>query len=78
MSAQSLESQILHYLPELELDQKKSLLSVIKSFIRLKENQPVRRLTIEEYNKELDAAEARIEAGHFTTLEDVMKEAEKW
>jgi len=36
------------------------------------------RFTIEEYNRELDAAEARMDAGFFTTHEDVLKESESW
>ncbi|MCF8448877.1 MAG: hypothetical protein K9G49_03305 [Taibaiella sp.] len=77
MPAQTIDNQILHSLPLLEMDQKKSLLSVIRSFLKNKETTPT-RLTIEEYNKELEEAEARMDAGHFTTLEDAMKQAESW
>lgn len=77
MPAQTIDSQILHSLPLLEHDQKKSLLSVIRSFLKNKEVTHT-RLTIEEYNKELEEAEARMDAGHFSTLEDAMKQAESW
>lgn len=77
MPAQTIDSQILRYLPLLESDQKKSILTVIKSFLKSKEDVP-KRLTIEEYNKELDEAEARMDAGEFYTMEEVEEMAKKW
>jgi len=77
MPAQSLDNQILHYLPLLEQDQKKSILTVIKSFLKSKEAVP-QRSTIEQYNKELEEAEARMDAGKFTSQEDAEKLAQSW
>jgi hypothetical protein len=37
-----------------------------------------RKLTIEQYNKEIDESEARYDAGEFTPLEDVIRQAESW
>ncbi len=82
MATMSLDKQIENYLPFLGKEEKRSLLSVIKSFMKLKEAdipQPHgQRLTIEQYNKELEDAEARIDAGFFTSHEDVLKESESW
>jgi hypothetical protein len=79
MNAVSLDREIKQYLPLLEITQKQSLLSQIKSFLKIKD-EPI--LTKEEsllqYNKELEEAEARIDAGHFTTIEEAMKQAESW
>jgi hypothetical protein len=36
------------------------------------------RVSIEQYNKEIEAAEKRIKKGKFTKHEDLMREAEKW
>ncbi len=36
------------------------------------------RITIEQYNRELDEANARIASGKFTTQEDLEKEASQW
>jgi hypothetical protein len=36
------------------------------------------RISIEQYNKELDEANARIESGEFITQEDLEKEASQW
>ena len=79
MPVMSLDNQIKKCLPLLGSDEKQSLLSVIKSFLSLKEEVKVsQRLTIEEYNKELEEAEARYDAGEFTSLEEVIKQAESW
>jgi hypothetical protein len=62
---------------ELQLVEDPSLLQAIKAvlYYGLK-NQG--RISIEQYNKELDEANARIEAGEFITLEDLEKEASQW
>jgi len=76
MATKSLDNQILQYLPLLEKDEKQSILSVIRSFLKGKEKP--QRLTIEQYNKELEEAEARIDAGFYTTQEELEKESETW
>ena len=77
-----LDNQIKQYLPLLGNEEKQSLLSIMKSFPKLKEaDTPYPRgprPTIEQYNKELEEAEARIDAGFFTSHEDVLKESESW
>jgi len=78
MSTKSLDSQLQEYWPSLGKEEKQSILSVIKSFLKLKEISFPQRLSIEQYNKELEEAEARYDAGHFTSLEDAIKEAESW
>ena len=76
MAARSLDNQLQQYWPLLEKEEKQSILTFIKSFIKIKDAP--QRLTIEQYNKELDEAEARMDAGHFTSHEDVLKESESW
>jgi hypothetical protein len=39
---------------------------------------PPQRLTIDQYNEEAEKAEARIDAGFYTSHEDVINEAELW
>jgi hypothetical protein len=73
----SLDKEIKHYLPFLENEEKQSILGVIKSFMKLKES-PGQRISIEQYNKEIDEAEKRYDAGFFTSHEDVLKESESW
>ncbi len=77
MTNAALDNQLHQYWPLLAKEEKQTVLAFIKSIIRQKQNPP-QRLTFEEYNKELEEAEARIDAGFFTTLEDVIKESESW
>ncbi|MFM9841138.1 MAG: hypothetical protein ACKVOQ_22925 [Cyclobacteriaceae bacterium] len=62
---------------ELQLVEDPSLLQAIKAvlYYGLKNEG---RISVEQYNKELDEANARIEAGEFITQEDLEKEASKW
>ena len=53
--------------------QKESLLGVIKSFV-----VPRERISVEQYNKEIDEAIARIEAGEFFTHEEVIRMSTAW
>jgi hypothetical protein len=77
MPALSLDNQILQSLPLLEKDQKKSILTVIKSFLKSKEDV-ADRISIEQYNKEMNEAESQMEAGEFYTIEEVKELAKKW
>ena len=45
--------------------------------ILLEEEQP-KRVSIEQYNKELDEAEADIEAGNYYTTDEARKIASQW
>ncbi len=76
MSATSLDSQLQRLWPLLEQDEKKSILTFVRSFVERKEGQ--QRLTIEQYNEELEAAGKRIDAGQFTSIEDALLQSEKW
>ena len=79
MATMSLDNEIKKYLPLLGSEEKQSILSVIKSFLKLKDtSQSSERITIEQYNKELDEAEARMDAGEFYTQEEAEKIAGSW
>ncbi len=77
MTTAVLDTEIQKYLPLLGSEEKRSLLSVIKSFLNLK-NEGADLIDTEQYNKEIDAAMARIDNGEFTTHEDLEKEMETW
>jgi hypothetical protein len=73
MAAPSIDSEFSRYWSLLTPVQKESLLSVIRSFVI-----PRERITLEDYNKEIDEAIARVEAGEFYTQEEVEKMAKDW
>ena len=74
--AQVIDKQITDFLPLLGVEEKKTILDVIKSYVRIKE-QP-ERVSIEQYNKEIDEAMARIDAGEFHTQEEVKAMMKDW
>ena len=73
MATRSLDNQLQKYWALLEIEQKQSILNLIKSFS--KRNNVPKKLSkdelITQYNKELDEAEARVKAGEFYTQEEV-------
>ena len=79
MTAKSIDAQIVHSLPLLGKDEKSSLLKVIQSFLKLKDNPTVAKelpFDIDEYNREID--EAEMERGEFYTHEEMKAEFAKW
>ena len=70
MDLQAQKLQLIEWLATL---QDKSL---IKELVQWKEDH--QRVSVEQYNKELEEANARIEAGDFVSHEDVVKESESW
>lgn len=73
MGAAPLEKERLQYWPGLTVTQQETVLGVIKSMIH-----PQLGVSVEQYNKEMDEAMARVEAGHFSTQEEVRKMAKDW
>lgn len=73
MATPLLDSELGKYWPLLTTVQKESLLSVIKSIVT-----PEERISIAQYNIEIDEAIARVDAGEFYTQEEVEKMAKKW
>jgi len=63
----SVERQLSSYIHQLNAAQKKSLLGFIKTIFPGEEEGAI---TIEQYNKELDEAEAEIARGEFYTHEE--------
>ncbi len=75
--AQALDNEIQKYLPLLGDSEKKSLLSVIKSFLNLR-NEVSGTISIADYNKELEAAEAEFEKGDYISHEEMIKKIKQW
>jgi len=70
-----LDKELTGYISRLSNPQKKSLLAVIKSFLQ-KENHTA--IDLIQYNKEIDAAMARMDSGSFVSQEDLEIEAAEW
>jgi predicted transcriptional regulator len=74
--AQVLDKELHKYWELLDTPQKKSIISMIKSFLHPSEKDS--HITIEQYNIEIDEAMSRIDKGEFISHEDVIKEMDKW
>lgn len=70
-----LDKELHAYIDILDTDQKKSLLNVIKTFLN---PSKVDRVSVRQYNKEIDEAEQRIKEGNFLSQEDVENESSSW
>ncbi len=73
MTAQILDKELSAKISILNIRQKKSILTLIKSFAT--DEKPVSK---KQYNIEIKAAENRIKKGKFITQNEVEKQASKW
>ena len=71
--ASVIDKELIQYFIKLDDSQKKSLLEMIKSFLKSSDDN-FERVTLEQYNSELDKAMDRINIGEFTTFEDLEKQ----
>jgi len=77
MKDQALNQEFYHYYNKLSKGQKESILSMVKSFLG-KSEEKTQRISVKQYNKELEEAEKRISEGEYITHESLKAEAKKW
>ena len=77
MTAKALDNQMEQYWPLLEKEEKHSILTFMKSFLKHRET-PNNRISIEQYNREIDEAMERVKNGHFYTHEEVEEMSKTW
>ncbi len=77
MDAPNIQQEMLQYFIQLSDKEKKSVLQMIKTFLQGKK-QPPQRISIKQYNKEIDEAMARMDAGEFITQEVLEQDADQW
>ncbi len=75
--AKALEHELLKYILQLDDAEKKSVLQMLKTFVKGREKK-VSRISVEQYNKEIDEAIARVEAGEFYTHDEVVRMSKEW
>ena len=75
--AKALERELLQYIFQLDEAEKKSVLQMLKTFLKGREKS-FPRTSIEQYNKEIDEAIARVEAGEYYSHEEVERMAKEW
>jgi len=73
MSSAQLKEKLHQYIDQAD----DRLLNLIHAMLEADINTE-NRISIEQYNKELDEAEARIDAGEYYTQQEVEEMAKKW
>ncbi len=76
MTTAAIKKQVDHYLPLLSAKQQTLVLEMIKSWLHV--DKDVKRVTRKQYNKEINAAAARIEKGDAVSHKDALAELAKW
>lgn len=72
-----IESEMLSYFTQLNDAEKKSVVQMLKTFIKGRKDSE-QSVTFEQYNAELREAEAEYEKGDYITHEQLLKSIEKW
>jgi hypothetical protein len=75
--AKALEQELFQYILQLDEAEKKSVLQMLKTFVKGRDVK-ASRITIEQYNREIDEAIARVESGEFYTQEEAERMAKDW
>ena len=75
--AKALDRELFQYILQLDEAEKKSVLQMLKTFVKGRQVKPS-RITIGQYNKEIDEAIARVEAGEFYSQEDAEQMVKEW
>jgi hypothetical protein len=72
-----LDKEMLAYFIRLNEAEKKSVVQMLKTFLTERNNK-FSRISIEQYNLELEEAMKEIQKGETFTHEEVVKMSEKW
>jgi hypothetical protein len=75
--AKALDNEMYNYFTQLNEAEKKSVIQMLKTFLKSRTEKPD-RITIEQYNKELQEAEAEFEKGEYITHEALLKQIKRW
>jgi hypothetical protein len=71
-----LESEMLKYFKQLDDSEKNSVVKMLKSFIKGKSESA--KVSIEQYNNELLAAEIEFKNGNYITHDQLLNEIKGW
>ncbi len=75
--AKALEQELFDYILRLDEAEKKSVLQMLKTFVKGRESKLV-PITIEQYSKEFDDAVMKVESGEFYTHNEIVQMAKNW
>ena len=73
----TLDKELFQQILQLDEIEKKSVLQMLKAFVKRREDN-YGPISIEQYNREIDEAVARVEAGDFYSQEEVDQMSKDW
>ncbi|HET6255469.1 MAG TPA: hypothetical protein VFE32_15420 [Puia sp.] len=73
--SKAIDREMFTYFMQLDEAEKKSVVELLKTFMKSRKNE---RISVEQYNKDIDAAMEQIARGEYTTFEDLEKEMQTW
>lgn len=74
----TLEKEWYSYFEQLNEAEKKSIIALIKTFLKRQNEEASGGITIEQYNEEIDESLEQAAAGNYVTQEEIEKKASKW
>ena len=72
-----LEKEMFNYFAQLNEQEKKSVVQMLKVFLNGRPESQ-KRISIEQYNRELDEAMEEVKRGEVYTHDEVVKMSKKW
>lgn len=72
-----LDKKMFNYFKQLNDAEKKSVVQMLKTFLSGRQ-ETTGRISIEQYNKEIDEAMEEVKEGNYITQEEMEKIAAKW
>lgn len=74
----TLEKEWYSYFEQLNEAEKKSIISLIKTFLKRQNEKAGSSITIEQYNEDIDESLEQAAAGNYISQEEMEKKASKW
>ena len=74
--AKALDNEMFSYFTQLNDAEKKSVIQMLKTFLKSRK-EGAERISVEQYNTELNEAEAEYEKGNHITHEELLKQIKK-
>ncbi|MGN6491615.1 MAG: hypothetical protein ACTHLE_06420 [Agriterribacter sp.] len=77
MAIDVLDKEMFNYFTRLNEAEKRSVVEMLKTFLNGRD-EPVNRIDLEQYNKEIDEAMEEIKKGETYTHDEVVKMTKNW
>ena len=75
--SKAIDKEMFAYFMQLDDAEKQSVVKLLKTFMKGRKGQP-ERISVEQYNKDIDEAMEQASKGEYTTFEDLEKEMRSW